>query len=76
MLPKTGGIALSFVFISKILQISEYTTVTVGKPNWFKLVWDWLWTPTFNPLNMTSDNKSVLAFNLSYLFEKADIFLP
>jgi len=44
-----------------------------GIPNWFKLVWDWLWTPRFNPLNMTSQNRSVLAFNLSFMFHKTEI---
>jgi NADPH:quinone reductase-like Zn-dependent oxidoreductase len=44
-----------------------------GRPNWLKLAWDWLRTPRFDPLSMTGDNKSVLAFNLSYLFEKRDL---
>ena len=38
-----------------------------GRLNWFKLARDWLRTPRFNPLNMTRDNKSVLAANLSFL---------
>lgn len=29
--------------------------------------------PRFNPLNMTNQNKSVLAFNLSFLFEREDL---
>lgn len=45
-----------------------------GSPNWLKLAWDWLWTPRFNPLEMTSANKSVMAFNLSYMFEQTEIF--
>lgn len=44
-----------------------------GTPNWFKLLWDYFRTPKFNPINMTSDNHSVLAFNLSYMFKKKDI---
>jgi NADPH:quinone reductase-like Zn-dependent oxidoreductase len=40
---------------------------SVGRPNWFKLLWSYLCTPKFDPLRMTNDNKSVLAFNLSYL---------
>ena len=44
-----------------------------GKPNWPKLAVDWLRTPRFDPLAMTNDNKSVMAFNLSYLFERADL---
>ncbi len=45
-----------------------------GKPNWLKIFWDYLRTPRFNPLTMTIDNHSVLAFNLSYLFDKLDFF--
>lgn len=41
-----------------------------GTPNWFKMIWDYIRTPRFNPLKMTNDNHSVLAFNLSYLFDK------
>ena len=42
-----------------------------GRLNWFKLAWDWLRTPRFNPLSMTRDNKSVLACNLSFLSGEA-----
>ncbi|HTE56361.1 MAG TPA: medium chain dehydrogenase/reductase family protein, partial [Kofleriaceae bacterium] len=44
-----------------------------GRPNWPKLAADYLRTPRFNPLTMTNDSKSVLAFNLSYLFDRVDI---
>ncbi len=44
-----------------------------GTPNWFKMFWDYIRTPRFNPLNMTNENRSVLAFNLSYLFGKKDL---
>ena len=44
-----------------------------GTPNWPKLAIDWLRTPRFNPLDLTNDNKSVMAFNLSYLFEEQGI---
>lgn len=39
-----------------------------GKPQWLQIAWDYIRTPRFNPLRLTNDNKSVLAFNLSYLF--------
>jgi NADPH:quinone reductase-like Zn-dependent oxidoreductase len=44
-----------------------------GKPQWLKLISGWLRTPRFNPLDMTNESKSVLAFNLSYLFDRLDI---
>ncbi|MCC6527265.1 MAG: zinc-binding dehydrogenase [Polyangiaceae bacterium] len=44
-----------------------------GRVSWPKLAFDYLRTPRFNPLDMTNDSKSVLAFNLSYLFDRRDI---
>jgi len=44
-----------------------------GRPRWARLAADWLRTPRFNPLALTNDNASVLAFNLSYLFERRDV---
>ncbi len=44
-----------------------------GKVNWPKLVIDFLKTPRFNPLNMTSENKSLITFNLSFLFDRRDL---
>jgi len=46
-----------------------------GKIDWIKLIRMYLKTPRFNPLDMTSDNKSVIAFNLSYLFDKKELFI-
>lgn len=46
---------------------------TGGKPRWTKLAVDWLRTPRFSPLEMTEASKSVLAFNLSYLFDRDDL---
>lgn len=46
-----------------------------GKIDWIRLIRMYLKTPRFNPLNMTSDNKSVIAFNLSYLFDKKELFI-
>jgi len=44
-----------------------------GKVNWPKLVIDFLKTPRFNPLEMTSENKSLITFNLSFLFDRQDL---
>ncbi len=43
---------------------------TGGKPRWIKLALDYLRTPRFNPLQMTTSNRSVLAFNLSFMFDR------
>ena len=44
-----------------------------GRLNWPKLAWDWLRTPRFNPLAMTTSNRSVLAANLSFLSAEAPL---
>lgn len=46
---------------------------TGGRPSWGKLAWDWLRTPRFNPLELTTTSRSVLAFNLSYLFDRTEL---
>jgi synaptic vesicle membrane protein VAT-1 len=44
-----------------------------GRPDWVKLAVDWLRTPRFSPLALTKENRSVLGFNLSYLFGRTEI---
>ena len=44
-----------------------------GRPNWLKLLRSYVSTPRFNPLDLTTSSKSILAFNLSYLFDKTDV---
>jgi NADPH:quinone reductase-like Zn-dependent oxidoreductase len=44
-----------------------------GKANWIKLATGYLRTPRFNPFELTMESKSVLAFNLSYLFDRTDL---
>lgn len=49
---------------------------TGGVPNPFKLAWTWLRTPRFDPLKLTTENRSVLAFNLSFLSTRGDRLIP
>ena len=44
-----------------------------GRVNWPKLVLDFLRTPRFRSLEMTSANKSLITFNLSFLFGRQDL---
>jgi len=43
-----------------------------GRPDYLKLAADFLRTPRFNPLDLTNLNRSILAFNLSYLFDNTE----
>lgn len=45
-----------------------------GKPNWLQLIWRYLTTPRFNPLEMVDRNVAVFAFNLSYLFDELSLY--
>jgi len=44
-----------------------------GLLHWINLVWQFFRIPRWNPLHMTSANKSIVAFNLSYLFHRTDL---
>jgi len=44
-----------------------------GRPHPLRLLLGWLRTPRFDPLAMTNANRSVLAFNLSFLFARVDL---
>lgn len=44
-----------------------------GRAKWLKLAIAYLRTPRFNPLELTQKNRSVMGFNLSYLFDRAEI---
>jgi len=44
-----------------------------GVANYLKLIWQYLRVPRWSPLNMTQENKSLIAFNLSFLFHRKDL---
>lgn len=46
-------------------------TPTGDKPGWLRLAWQYLRRPTLDPTSMIGENKSVMAFNLVWMFDKA-----
>ena len=44
-----------------------------GVVNYLKLLWQYFRVPRWSPLNMTRENKSLIAFNLSFLFHRKDL---
>ena len=44
-----------------------------GFANYFKLAYEYFRIPRWSPLSMTNENKSLIAFNLSYLFHRMDL---
>jgi alcohol dehydrogenase len=45
---------------------------TNKRPNYLKLLWQYLQRPKLDPQKMIEQNKSVMGFNLIYLFHQAD----
>lgn len=44
-----------------------------GRLNYLKAAWGLFTIPRFNPMDLFTDNKSVIGFNLSFLFERDDL---
>ena len=44
-----------------------------GRPNRLRLLWDYYRTPRFSPFSLTTHNRSVLGFNLSFLFDRSEL---
>ena len=44
-----------------------------GVANYLQLLWQYLRVPRWSPLTMTGENKSLMAFNLSFLFHRKDL---
>lgn len=42
------------------------------RPSLPRLAWGWLRTPRFDPLRLTGENRGVVGFNLSYLFDRVE----
>lgn len=59
----------------KLVSYGFHSMLSVrrGVADYFKLLRQYFKVPRFNPLKMTRDNKSLIAFNLSYLFDRQEL---
>ena len=46
-----------------------------AKPAYVNLLWKYLWRPKIDPLRLPSQNKSLMGFNLIFLYEQTDMML-
>ncbi len=53
-----------------IVYGSAHFASTGKKPNYFKLIWKYLKRPKIDPMRLTNWNKSVMGFNLIYLYDR------
>ncbi|MFA0964149.1 medium chain dehydrogenase/reductase family protein [Roseivirga sp. BDSF3-8] len=44
-----------------------------NRPNYLKLIWKYLFRPKVDPMKLPTSNKSVMGFNLIWLYEKAEL---
>ena len=56
-----------------IVYGSAHYSNTASRPNYFKLIPKYLTRPRLDPQNMIKQNKSVMAFNLIYLFDNVAV---
>lgn len=68
----------SYKLLSQMGKLISYGFHTMlpkdrGTLNWPKLIYNFLKTPRFSPIKMTEENKSLVTFNLSFLFGEKEI---
>ena len=60
--------------MGRLISYGSARYASVGnRPNYFKLLYHFLTRPRIDPQTMTTDNKSVMAFNLIFLFHQAEM---
>jgi alcohol dehydrogenase len=55
-----------------VVGVSQYASPG-AMPNYLKLIWQFLTRPKIDPQDMIQDNKSVMAFNLIWLYDRAEL---
>lgn len=44
-----------------------------ARPNWIRLAWQWIRRPMVDPLNIIAENRSVMGFNLIWMWDKKEM---
>ncbi len=79
VLETTGGkyFKWSYEALAKQGRIIAYGSAQFtpkgNRPNYLELLWKYFFRPRLYPLKMIVENKSLMAFNLIWLYEKADM---
>jgi len=59
------------------IQYGAASMTTHGSsPDWIQLAWQWLFRPKLDPLEMISQNKAVIGFNLIWLWDRLHELTP
>ncbi|MCC5921188.1 MAG: zinc-binding dehydrogenase [Cyclobacteriaceae bacterium] len=76
ILESVGGdvFRMSYDLLAREGRLVTFGSAVFGqrrdRPNMLKVVWNYLRRPRIDPMKMVSDNKSVMAFNLIWLYDK------
>lgn len=68
-----GGRLISYGSHTMLPRSTELSTGEISVMEWARIGWRYKRSPTFNPMEMTSDNKSLMCFNLSYMFSEKEL---
>ncbi|XP_032230482.2 synaptic vesicle membrane protein VAT-1 homolog [Nematostella vectensis] len=68
-----GGKLVIYGFHTMLPRSSDGSSGSLNVFSWLKMAWNYIWTPGFNPLEMTTANKSIMAFNLSFMFDQIEL---
>lgn len=80
VLEATGGKYLEWSYealapMGRLVAYGSARFTPVGNaPNWPRLIWQYLTRPKLDPMKMITDNKSVMGFNLIWLYEQQELF--
>lgn len=55
-----------------IYGAAHYMSACGDKPNWLMLGWKYLQRPKLDPMQLVTDNRSVMGFNLIWMWDKLD----
>ncbi|XP_047130742.1 synaptic vesicle membrane protein VAT-1 homolog [Hydra vulgaris] len=70
---KPGGRLISYGSATLFPRSTKTSNGELSTYNWLKLVWNYKNRTVFDPMEMTSSNKSVMAFNLSFMFGEKEL---
>jgi len=69
-----GGTLVVYGFHTMLPQEGGDVSIWSAPLAFARLAWNWLRMPTIDPMTLTTSNRSVSGFNLSYLFDQIDLF--
>lgn len=71
---KPGGTLVVYGFHTMLPTSGGDVQLWSAPLAFLRLAWNWLRSPTIDPMTLTTANRTVAGFNLSFLFDQIDLF--